>query len=189
MRMMAKLRLASLVTVFTLVALSLVPASPAQAYGALWGYADVVDLTNCSEQTGDFNFYHYGGGCRHDDPVDYTYFRPNSFGKGLKVELYAGAPRGSGGELVAKVEFHPYDELLWIYDTKNDSDTIYVRLYWWKPDGSFGFTSGLRAPGTSNPIDIRVVDLSYPEGTDIRVRVYDDAGLDEMLVSVGLGRA
>jgi hypothetical protein len=190
MRVTAKHRLASLLTIIALVASSLVAGSPAQAYGALWIYADIVDLTDCSEAFDNLNFYPYGGGCRHDDPVDYTYFRPNQGGEGIKAEFYQGGPRGGGGQMVAKVEFHPYDELLWIYDTKNDSDTIYVRLYWWEPGGGpHGFTGALSAPGTNDTVDIRVVNLSYPEGTEIRLRVYDDSSMTELLVQIGLGRA
>ncbi|MFB6550429.1 hypothetical protein [Streptomyces sp. NPDC056405] len=38
------------------------------------------------------------------------------------------------GWFIGKVEFHPDDEKLWVYDTRNDGDTFYVAV---------GYSSGI----------------------------------------------
>lgn len=33
--------------------------------------------------------------------------------------------------MVGKVEFHPKDELVWVYDTKANNDALYVTVTYW----------------------------------------------------------
>jgi len=63
-----------------------------------------------------------GSTCFHDDIWDYTRWSEDSGGKGVKIELWLS------GNMIGKVEWHPYGEHLWIYDTRNDGDTFYVEL-------------------------------------------------------------
>ena len=61
-----------------------------------------------------------GKGCYLGDSADGTEFRWDSGGKAAKLEVFKGS------KMVGKVEFHPYSEHLWVYDTAADNDTIYV---------------------------------------------------------------
>ncbi|RFU84701.1 hypothetical protein DY218_21140 [Streptomyces triticagri] len=129
-------------------------AAPAQAYSPNpTPTSHTRDTDNCP--------------CSLSDPFDGTYFQHDAGGKALKVELR------DGSWFIGKVEFHPQGEKLWVYDTKNDNDTIYVRLsYRYK-----GVTSGLygpyKAPGTSKTVDHTVKDFDIPEGADVLVYFYD----------------
>ena len=55
--------------------------------------------------------------CSLPDQFDGTYFDQDPGGQGLKIEL-----RDNTGWFVGKVEFHPLDEKLWVYDTRNDGE-------------------------------------------------------------------
>ncbi len=61
------------------------------------------------------------GSCYMSD-ADGTSFLHDASGVATKVEL-----RDSQG-LVARLEFHPYDEQFYVYGTRNDGDSIYGLL-------------------------------------------------------------
>lgn len=142
-------------------------AAPAQAYSpnpsATISYRDT---DNCP--------------CSLSDPFDGTYFQYDAGGKAVKIALYAD------GWFIGKVEFHPYGEKLWVYDTKNDGDTYYVHVAVDNHDGH-GLTGWnvYAPPGTSNVVDYSVYSLgsNVAEGADIRIRVYDDSGLTDLITT------
>jgi hypothetical protein len=91
--------------------------------------------------------------------------------------------------MVAKVEFHPYDELLWVYDTRNDGDGVYVEPCAGdiRHCDSLGFYG---APGTSDPIDHRVVNFDLAEGTLVHIwGIFDNADGTGFITSEEGGRA
>jgi hypothetical protein len=147
-----------------------VPVGPAQAYGDLTVRYSHVDTDNCAHD-GDLAVTATAGGCRMDDPIDGTFFRRDAGGTALKAQLY------DGSRLIAKVEFHPYDEVLWVYDTVNDTDTIFVRLCVRVGDTCAGGARGpYSAPSTDNRVDRSVIDLSMGEGDRVTIELHDDAG-------------
>ncbi|WP_018531208.1 MULTISPECIES: hypothetical protein [unclassified Streptomyces] len=108
------------------------------------------------------------------DPFDNTYFAYDPGGYAVKLEL------NQSGSFVGKVEFHPNDEKLWVYDTKNDDDTFYVRISY----TSGGTTHDLgtyAAPGTDAVMDHVTKDFDIPEGAAVDLSVYDDAGLTDYI--------
>lgn len=110
------------------------------------------------------------------DPYDGTYFNRDAGGRAVKLELI------SSSRFVGKVEFHPYDEQLWIYDTRNDSDTfhVYIQVAY---DGHETFYGTYHPPGTSGVVDKKVVDLSLREGSDVAITVYDTESHTDTITS------
>ncbi|MEU2509574.1 hypothetical protein ABZ621_33380 [Streptomyces sp. NPDC007863] len=109
--------------------------------------------------------------CTHHDDVDGTYFQKDVGGAGLRSLVY------HDGKLVGKVEFHPYGEKLWIYDTANDGDTFYVDVWVQRTPASKGveLVGTYAPPGTSDEVDYRVLDLDIPEGNYIELWFSDEA--------------
>jgi hypothetical protein len=156
-----------IITGLVVAACCFVAVGHAHAYGALTMRYARVDTSTCTRLSGDLPVKAFSNGCELDDEVDGTFFEKDAGGIALKVVL------SDSNGMVAKVEFHPYGEKLWVYDTRNDGDGIYVQLY--GPNGHF--TYGVT--GTSDPIDYNVYDLNYPEGTLLYFDVTDDqAGND-----------
>jgi hypothetical protein len=86
-------------------------------------------------------------------------FRWDAGGIAVKIELHT-----SSG-MVAKVEFHPYDEVLWVYDTRDDGDTVYVDvLVDYRSLGLF------RGPANG----AATFDFDIAEGKGVFLHVYDD---------------
>lgn len=108
------------------------------------------------------------------DPFDDTYFAYDAGGYAVKLEL------NQGGSFVGKVEFHPNDEKLWVYDTKNDGDTFYVQISY-TSGGSTHNLGTYSAPGTDTVLDKVVKDFDIPEGAGVDISVYDDAGLTDYI--------
>ncbi|MGW4233607.1 hypothetical protein ACWEF9_30845 [Streptomyces sp. NPDC004980] len=106
-----------------------------------------------------------------------TFFKRDFGGKALKMHIY------KGGRTVAQVEFHPYDEVLWVYDGANDSDTVYVRLKWDEGPFTNAVDAKYWAPGASTVIDSNKVQLDpdddIDEGTKVELRIYDDKALTD----------
>ncbi|MFC7612408.1 hypothetical protein ACFQV2_00695 [Actinokineospora soli] len=152
-------------------------ASPAHAYGTLIVRYAVVDTDNCARLAGSLSVSAQGDYCVLNDSADDTFFHKDPGGVAIKVEEH-----DSNG-MVAKQEFHPYGETLWVYDTRNDGDTVYTDVY------ANGFYGPYAPPGTSNTIDFAKVNLDFPEGRSIRLDVYDDAGPADLITSVGGGVA
>ncbi|BAU87745.1 hypothetical protein SLA_6879 [Streptomyces laurentii] len=145
----------------------LATAAPAQAYGSeLNAMYESVDTSTCP--------------CTLYDQIDNTYFAKDSGGLAVKAQLWT-----RNGD-VAKVEFHPYDQKLWIYDAANDGDTVYVTLY----TARKGWSAIYYAPGTSKDVDKNVIDFSswLNEGEDVLVRISDNSdGTD--VIATAWGRA
>lgn len=167
--------LLGLLTVLGIVASLFVVASPAQAYGSLTVRFALVNTGNCDRIAGTLTVITQSGGCRLNDAADNTFFRTDSGGTAVKVEL-----RDSSG-LVAKIEFHPYGEYFWIYDTRNDSDTIYAELFargavgTWDPAGVYS------PPGTSAVVEYTLVNKSYAEGRQVAINIWDDSALTDFI--------
>ncbi|MYS69245.1 hypothetical protein GTY88_02155 [Streptomyces sp. SID5926] len=112
--------------------------------------------------------------CSNSSGLDYTGFKKDVGGEALKLVVK------KNGTPVAQVEFHPSDELLYVYDGKNDGDTIYVRAQWWeglKKEATYW------APGTSKELDMNKVEMGadddLDEGEAVYFRLYDDKALTD----------
>ncbi|SDJ57542.1 hypothetical protein [Streptomyces indicus] len=115
--------------------------------------------------------------CSDSSGLDYTNFKYDEGGEALKLVVK------NNGTAVAQVEFHPSDELLYIYDGKNDGDTIYVAAHWWE--------NGIRknavywVSGTSDVLDMNVVEMDedddLEEGKAVYFKLYDDRELSDEL--------
>lgn len=145
-------------------------ALPAQAYDPDPTYTSIGrDTDSCPCSGGNLT-----------DPFDGTYFKYDAGGYARKVELY------KGDWFIGKVEFHPSGEKLWIYDTKNDGDTFYVRMWVDNHDGHGNTGWGTwAAPGTSAVMDYRTVDLrNVAEGATVKMGLYDDAATTDLITTV-----
>jgi hypothetical protein len=139
-------------------------AAPAQAYSpnpTFSSYYYDTDTCPCS-----------GGNLT--DPFDNTYFANDAGGYAVKMELV------SSGSFVGKVEFHPNDEKLWVYDTANDGDTYYVKVGY-ASGGTYHNLGTFTPPGTTAVLDYSVQDFDIPEGATVDISVYDDAGLTDLI--------
>ncbi|MBM9618382.1 hypothetical protein ACFQ60_38635 [Streptomyces zhihengii] len=109
--------------------------------------------------------------------LDGTFFQRDIGGKALKMHIR------EHGKTIAQVEFHPYDEVLHVYDGANDGDTVYVRLKWDEGPFTDPVDATYWAPGTSAVIDHNSVQLApdddIDEGTEVQLRVYDDKALTD----------
>jgi hypothetical protein len=152
-----------------LAAVSLASASPAQAYvNADLSPTEIRrDTTSCP--------------CSYPDTADGTFFENDAGGVAIKVEW-----RYPGRGLVAKAEWHPYDEILYVYDTENDDDTIYVTLYNATTDTFYG---PYQAPGTAAEYEYTRVDLNFDEGDAVVLYFWDGAGETDFLGTSGFGYA
>lgn len=164
---------AILLGLLTMLGSLFVAASPAQAYSdfELHSHHAYVDTDNCQRVAGDLSVSDSGSYCFLNDSADNTYFRHDSGGIATKLQLHTG----SG--MVAKVEFHPYGEYLWVYDTKNDGDTIYVTTELKTSAGYLHFGDVVTPPGTSDRIEYTRKNFNITDGTTVRIRVYDNRAL------------
>lgn len=138
-------------------------ASPAHAYGSnLAKLYAVVDTDNC-EISGTIALDdETSTTCIIYDEIDGTYFTKDANALAVKFEFRLN------GALVAKVEWHPYGETLWVYDNRDDNDTIYVDLLIGDPPYSH--------PGPFRAPELGHLQKSFdlPEGTPVWVRVFDN---------------
>lgn len=109
--------------------------------------------------------------CQFPDKIDGTYFQKDDGGVGAK-EVYGN----SAGHPLAKAEFHPHGEILWLYDVSNDGDGLYYKVSYEGDGGRYGLYT---PPGTSNAWDIRKVNLDIPEGRRVTITVYDDRAMTD----------
>ena len=117
------------------------------------------------------------------DPFDGTYFSHDAGGLAVKMELR------DDDWFVGKVEFHPNDEKLWVYDTRNDGDTIYVHVAY-THNGSRHNVGTYSPSGTSAVVDYEVRDLNMPEGAYVDITVYDAKGHSDYIAAArGTGSA
>jgi hypothetical protein len=143
-----------------------VAPSPAQAYGSTldkrWA---IVDTDDCTLKGGNLTVSGSASSdyCFLDDSLDDTYFAHDPGGEAVKIEFRLG------GAMVAKVEFHPSGEYLWVYDNRDDDDTIYVDVNY--DDNGVNKTVG---PYRAAELGHVVKDLDIDEGELTWVRVYDN---------------
>jgi hypothetical protein len=137
----------------------------AYAYGSLTARWAGVDTDNCARTGGTLPIQTFSNGCELDDSWDGTFFVKDAGGEAIKLELR------DGNGLVAKVEWHPYGEYLWVYDTRGDGDTVYVDFYC-----SSGHSGIFQA---QNPPLVRNFDI--PEGALCTFDVYDDSALTDLI--------
>jgi hypothetical protein len=132
----------------------------------------VVDLDNCGRIEGNLAVTSHPNGCALSDSFDGTFFRRDPGGVAVKMQFHT-----SNGTMVGKMEFHPYGEHLWVYDTRNDSDTIYAAYNLYSSAGYEGSGGPLRGPvnGYNN------VNLSIADGWQICIAAYDDVELTDWI--------
>mgnify|MGYP001294429283 CR=1 FL=1 len=169
-----RLALAGIFTTMVAAASLTGTAGPAQAYNnsnITIKYAR-VDTDNCARLSGTLPVVAYSDGCRLNDSWDGTFFRKDPNGVAVKIEVY------NKGVLVGKAEFHPYDEKLWVYDTRDDSDTLYAILHvTWGP--SYGPYRG--------PVNgYTVKDLDIADNLQVVLVVNDDQDGDELARVTGI---
>ncbi|THV41339.1 hypothetical protein [Glycomyces buryatensis] len=99
--------------------------------------------------------------CTISDSWDGTVFQKDSGGVGVKIAAY------KNGVLAAKVEFHPYDEHLYVYDTLADGLGIKARV------------SGYDDPFPARSQGYNLYDLDIRDGRNLVV---------SLMVSDGTGR-
>jgi hypothetical protein len=168
-----------LTSVATLLSLFAIVA-PAQAYGSLTVRYVLVDTDDCRviERQGNLPVVAQSTRCFLDDSADNTYFTKDPGGVAIKIELH------DGNGMVAKQEFHPHGEHLWVYDTRNDSDTVYTELR-----VNNRFYDVYSPPGTSSVLDFRDFNLSFDEGDSIGLWIWDEYPVQDSIVLVSGGRA
>ncbi|MBP2335665.1 hypothetical protein [Saccharothrix coeruleofusca] len=134
-----------------------------------------VDTDDCRRLGGNLTVSAQSDGCRVNDSWDGTFFRKDPNGIAIKVELYVGST------LVAKSEFHPYGEVLWVYDTRDDSDTIYTTLRVAEFGDSYGpYRGPVNGANTYN--------LSITDGRTVTMSVNDNNdpnNLDQLIALQG----
>ncbi|MER5951984.1 hypothetical protein ABT127_38700 [Streptomyces sp. NPDC001904] len=108
------------------------------------------------------------------DPYGNTSFARDPGGYAVKLELTRGS------SFVGKVEFHPKDEKLRVYDTKNDHDTFYVHITYTRGRTTHDLGT-YTAPATAAAVDRMTKDFDIPEGAGVDITVYDDARLTDYL--------
>ncbi|MFD8598091.1 hypothetical protein ACFV1L_24100 [Kitasatospora sp. NPDC059646] len=164
-------RLAALGALGMVAGSMLFSAAPAQAYGPLTFHYAVVDTSNCERLWGDLAVRSESAGCRLNDSADNTFFEKVGGGQAVKITL------SDADGMVAKVEMHPKTNEIWVYDTRNDGDSIYVT---YRINGG-GWSAPLGVTGTDDVIDYDVHPFSAAAGATIGLRVYDDYARTDLL--------
>ncbi|MEV0961228.1 hypothetical protein AB0J25_01165 [Streptomyces sp. NPDC049910] len=143
------------------IAFAVIAAAPASAYHPdPWTLQkDSADTSYCP--------------CRFSDKIDGTYFQKDEGGIGIKVVF--GNPSGYA---VAKVEFHPYGEVLWMYDVADDNDALYYKVSYEGDGGRYGLYT------TSAAWDVKKVDLDIPEDRKVTITVYDDRAMTDWVRTI-----
>lgn len=165
------------VTSITVLGSLVLTAGPAHAYGTLTVRWALVDTDDCARLAGNLTVIAETDRCRLDDSADGTFFTKDPNSVAIKIELH------DGSGMVAKEEFHPYGEKLWVYDTRNDSDEVHTWLWsnqWYGP---------YSPDGTSNALDYKVIDLNLTDGQPVELHIYDDSLATDFITSVGGGKA
>lgn len=135
----------------------------------------LFDATDCDVEDieGDMEVIDFGHYCRVVDGADDAFFRLDSNSTAYKANFY-----DSSDDLVAKVEFHPYGEHLWVYDTKDDGDTIYVVICEKEIGTCYGPYS---APGTGEEFEFIHQNFDFKEHEEILILVYDDLEITDKI--------
>ncbi|WP_109472830.1 hypothetical protein [Ornithinimicrobium cavernae] len=149
-----RLRRAALAAVAAPVALGaavVAPATMAQAHDGAWSSTEWRYTSGCW--------------CELPDEWDGTYFQHDKGGQAAKMRMYTADDR-----LAGKVEFHPYGEQVYVYDTLANSDAWYVQLTWVDQYGREKAAYIDPPRGRS----YTYADLSIPEGREVEIKVFDD---------------
>lgn len=169
-----------LATIFLVLPMFVIPG-PAQAYGDVFVNFAEIDMDSCTLVDGHMSVGRLSDGtcaAHHgvSGPVrSASRFADDANSQAVSVDIIAS--RG-----VAWMDFHPYDEILFVADIENDGDTIYVDVWKEAPSPLFWTHVGVfRPPGTSAEQDILRRDLSIPDGDLISFTIYDDAGLTDLI--------
>lgn len=183
---LAKTYLVGLAATAGLLASSLVVVGPAQAYGNLTVRYAEYNPNTCNVFRGTLPVARYPDGrCVTSYPVDNqvlnSWPQPDPNSRAVAVQLW------NGSELVAYVQFHPYDEYLHVVDTENDGDAIYVEFWIENPDdpNDPDRVGVFTPPGTSAVVDFGEFNLNVPDGRPVTISVFDDAGTDDLIVGAG----
>ena len=142
--------------------LAVTPAS-AQAHGSISNTHEWRQTSECP--------------CHLNDEYDGTQFLHDSGGRAAKTRFYEGS------EMVGKMEFHPYDEQFWYYDTAPNHDALWFEISWSGHSKVYGVPSGSR---------YAMDDLNIPEGTKVTIRAYDSiasTGVPYNLLATNYGTA
>lgn len=103
--------------------------------------------------------------CELPDEWDGTYFQKDVGGEAAKMRMYTKSDK-----LAGKVEFHPYGEQVYVYDTLANGDAWYVQLTWTDKNGDS--KSAYIDPPSGG--DYTYANLSIPDGTSVQIKVFDD---------------
>ncbi len=139
------------------------PAQSAQAHSDITNHHSWEDTDECP--------------CWQGDEYDGTQFLHDSGGRAAKTRFYEGS------EMVGKMEFHPYDEQFWYYDTAPNHDALWFEISWSGHSKVYGVPSGSR---------YAMDDLNIPEGTKVTIRAYDSiasTGVPYNLLATNYGTA
>ncbi|MFI6942534.1 hypothetical protein ACIBI4_24945 [Streptomyces sp. NPDC050418] len=142
----------------------------ALATGAMLGTAGTAHAAGMSMTSPQYKSTS-GCPCTIGDYHDGTHYKHDAGGKGGRAYFKKSGVSGYTG----KVEFHPYNEEIWLYDTRNDNDTVYVRYMYYR------IIDGVARPywsGWAEPKNGRgpAIDASISEGKPVTVVVYDTRG-------------
>lgn len=180
-------RFAGVLTILGVLATGVLVASPAQAYGNLDVFYAEFNPNTCTVLEGTLQIA-YDGRCRVDYVVDdrvlRSWFQPDVNSRAVAVRIW------SGSQLVGFVEFHPYDEILYVVDTENDGDAIYVELLVNAEDPHEAELLGPFTPvGTSEVVDVGRFNRNFPDGQSVQISIYDDAAGNDLIWGGLLGVA
>ncbi|MCW6003419.1 hypothetical protein K1W54_02310 [Micromonospora sp. CPCC 205371] len=182
MRQSLRLVLASAGAAAGLVASLLTAAGPARAYSPNPGAAPArLAPDTWPRPKGPLPAVRRDAACFLDDEIDYTLFQYDADAVAVKIEMHVG------GSMVGKVEFHPYDEVFWIYDTRDDGDAIYVTVCRiTNPDNPLcQAEEGPWTAGGDDAVDVSIIDRDYPDGQAIRISVWDNENATDLIGRYG----
>lgn len=171
---LTKTNLVGLAAIAGLLVSSLVAVSPAQAYGNLDVFYAEFNPNTCTVLEGNLQIAD-DGRCRVDYVVDgralHSWFEPDANSRAVAVRLW------NGSQLIGFVEFHPYGEILYVVDTENDGDAIYVEVWVENPDNiNDPDLLGVFTPkGTSEVVDVGRFNFNIADGRGVDLIIIDEA--------------
>ena len=148
---MGRTALAALAAPLALGGAVIAPATTAQAHNGAYSVEEYRNTSDCW--------------CELPDEWDGTYFQKDAGGEAAKMRMYTADDR-----LAGKVEFHPYGEQVYVYDTLANADAWYVQLSWTDQNGRDKYTY-IDPPSGGN---YTYENLSIPDGTTVTIKIFDD---------------
>ena len=163
-RTIGRTALAAVAAPLALGAAVIGPATTAQAHDGVWTDNEWRNTSNCW--------------CELPDEWDGTYFQKDKGGEAVKTRMYNG-----NDQLAGKVEFHPYGEQVYVYDTLANSDAWYVQVSWVDENGRDKYTY-IDPPSGGN---YTYENLSIPDGHTVTIKIFDDGwGQDHVKTIYGI---